>query len=73
MTSLEQFGIGLNTNPPQNEPGTRFMLIGGHDFHTPADAVSIARQWRTTHPNDPVEIWPVTGDSWRVVREVTAD
>jgi hypothetical protein len=68
--TLEQLGLPLNCNPPKNEPGIRWELIGGHDYHTPQDAVAIALQWRKTHPDEPVEIWPLTGDMWRVVREV---
>jgi len=70
--SLEQLGLPLNCNPPPNEPGKRYLLVGGHDYYNPRDAVAMALQWRKTHENEPVEIWPISGDSWRVVREVTS-
>ncbi|MDD4136732.1 MAG: hypothetical protein PHT99_02415 [Methanoregula sp.] len=70
MTSLEQLGIPLNCNPPKGEPGRSYVLIGGHDYNDPRSAVDIALQHRKTHPDTPVEIWPVSGDTWRVVREV---
>lgn len=71
MTSLEQFGIGLNCNPPPKEPGIKYikLLEAGHE-----EAVKYAIAYRSHHQDEPVEIWVKDGDTRLVVREkVTAD
>lgn len=67
MTSLADYGIGLNCNPPKGEPGNRYILVKecGH-----IEAVELAIQSRKTHPDEPIEIWPLDGDMRMVVREV---
>jgi hypothetical protein len=70
MTSLRQMQLPINLNPPKGEPGSRYQRIGEEIYHTPEAAVAIALQHRKTHPEEPVEIWPLAGDMWRVVREV---
>jgi hypothetical protein len=66
MTSLASFGIGLNCNPPKDEPGNKWELlkICGH-----VEAVELAILYRQHHPGTPVEIWPCDGDQRMVVRE----
>ena len=67
--SLADFGIGLNCNPPKNEPGTKYQIVGtGELLHK--EAVELAIQQRKTHPNEAVEIWATEGDMRLVVREV---
>jgi hypothetical protein len=64
MTSLSDYGIGLNCNPPKGEPGTKYELLKecGH-----VEAVELAILYRQHHPTTPIEIWPMDGDKRMVV------
>ena len=67
MTSLADFDIKLNIDPPRDEPGKRYILVKDNCDHI--EAVNIAVQCRRTHPAEAVEIW-VKSDTLRtVVRE----
>jgi len=69
MTSLEQWGIAIQTDPPI-EPAPRYeYLLQDADW---AQAVDIAIKHREHHPDQAVEIWPAGGSHQvHVVREIT--
>ena len=67
--SLADYGIGLNCNPPKDEPGNKYEMIGTGQYPH-ADALNLAIQYRKTHPKEPVEVWPTDGDMRLVVREI---
>ena len=69
MTSLSDYGIGLNCNPPKGEPGQRYQRVGtGPMPHR--EALELAIQYRKHHPKEAVEVWPMDGDMRLVVAEV---
>jgi hypothetical protein len=68
MTSLAEWGIGINISPPESEPGKRYILVG--DFEH-IEAINLAIQCRKTRPSESIEIWPLENGLRRVVREVT--
>lgn len=67
MTSLEQWGIGIQINPPKDEPGNKYILIKEGIGHI--EAVELAILTRQHHPSEAVEIWPQDADLRMVVRE----
>ena len=71
MTStgtLEQWGIGINPIPPKEAAPKYEFIRQDCDWN---EAVEIAMQNRKTHPDEPVELWPIGGSHQvHVVREV---
>lgn len=67
MTSLLDYNIGLNCNPPKGEPGKRYEKICEEEHR---EAVRQAIAYKAEHKDEIVEIWPMDGDIRMVVREV---
>lgn len=70
MTSLADYGIGINPVPPA-DTGEKYAWVRQDcDWN---DAVTLAIQCRKTHPNEPIELWPADGSHRVHVVRVMAD
>lgn len=68
MTSLAEYGIGIQTNPPEDTPKKLTFVKKDCDW---TEAVELAIQCRKTHPKEAIELWPIGGSHRvHVVREV---
>jgi hypothetical protein len=68
MTSLAEYGIGIRTDSPDEPPAHYEWVKQDCDWQ---EAVALAIQCRKTHPNEAIELWPISGSHCvHVVREV---
>jgi hypothetical protein len=68
MTSLADYGIAVQTDPPSEAAPKYVWVKQDCDWE---EAVTLAIQCRKTHPKEAIELWPISGSHCvHVVREV---